>query len=77
MSNTELVTVALPQSVATPLAFESYERASPQPQDVEGQRVNGRRREQELVPVDGGPAAWRLLCTAFMFEALLWGNPLL
>lgn len=28
---------------------------------------------QQLHPVDGGIAAWRLLCTAFVFEALLWG----
>lgn len=28
---------------------------------------------QQLHPVDGGFAAWRLLCTAFVFEALLWG----
>lgn len=28
---------------------------------------------QQLLPVDGGIAAWRLLCTAFVFEALLWG----
>lgn len=29
-----------------------------------------------LPPVDGGRAAWRLLCAAFVFEALLWGFPL-
>lgn len=29
-----------------------------------------------LPPVDGGKAAWRLLCAAFVFEALLWGFPL-
>jgi MFS family permease len=29
-----------------------------------------------LPPVDGGPAAWRLLLAAFVFEALLWGFPL-
>lgn len=31
---------------------------------------------QSLPPVDGGKAAWRLLCAAFVFEALLWGFPL-
>jgi hypothetical protein len=31
---------------------------------------------QSLAPTDGGKAAWRLLCTAFVFEALLWGFPL-
>ena len=30
--------------------------------------------EQRLEPVDRGPAAWKLLCTAFVFEALLWGK---
>ncbi|CEL06644.1 Putative Monocarboxylate transporter 12 [Aspergillus calidoustus] len=34
------------------------------------------RTEQELAPVDGGPAAWKLLCAAFVFETLLWGFPL-
>lgn len=28
---------------------------------------------QQLSPADGGPAAWRLLIAAFVFEALLWG----
>ena len=29
---------------------------------------------QQLEPADGGPAAWRLLVAAFVFEALLWGK---
>ncbi|KAI0912395.1 major facilitator superfamily domain-containing protein [Ustulina deusta] len=78
MSNTELVTVALPQSATTPSASEGYGNTSPslQPQDVEGDPANGMRTEHELAPVDGGSAAWKLLCAAFMFEALLWGFPL-
>lgn len=28
---------------------------------------------QQLEPADGGAAAWKLLCAAFVFEALLWG----
>ncbi|KAF4549902.1 MFS-type transporter-like protein 24 [Elsinoe fawcettii] len=32
--------------------------------------------EPQLAPVDGGKAAWKLLITAFVFEALLWGFPL-
>jgi len=28
---------------------------------------------QSLLPCDGGTAAWRLLISAFVFEALLWG----
>lgn len=74
MSNTELVTVALPQSAILPTAVEDHGRTSQRPQDEERDPWNGRRREQELAPVDGGPAAWRLLCAAFMFEALLWGT---
>lgn len=30
--------------------------------------------EQSLPPCDGGAAAWKLLMTAFVFEALLWGK---
>lgn len=74
MSTTELVTVAVPQSVTTPSAFEGHDRASPRLQDVESEPTNGRRTEQELLPVDGGAAAWRLLCAAFIFETLLWGK---
>jgi len=29
---------------------------------------------QELKPVDGGIAAWTVLITAFVFEAVLWGT---
>lgn len=29
---------------------------------------------QDLSPADEGLAAWRVLCAAFVFEALLWGN---
>lgn len=29
---------------------------------------------QQLLPVDGGPAAWKLLIAAFIFEAILWGS---
>ncbi|KAI0425731.1 major facilitator superfamily domain-containing protein [Xylaria sp. FL1042] len=74
MSDTELVTVAPPE-----LAVESNERRSSpslQPRGIEGDPMNSVRAEQELAPVDGGPAAWKLLCAAFMFEALLWGFPL-
>ncbi|KAG4029328.1 hypothetical protein MFRU_016g00820 [Monilinia fructicola] len=31
---------------------------------------------QQLLPVDGGPAAWKLLIAAFIFEAILWGFPI-
>lgn len=29
--------------------------------------------DQQLEPADSGPAAWRMLFAAFMFEGLLWG----
>lgn len=29
---------------------------------------------QQLAPADGGLAAWRMLISAFVFEALLWGE---
>ncbi|EMC94745.1 hypothetical protein BAUCODRAFT_73394 [Baudoinia panamericana UAMH 10762] len=32
--------------------------------------------QSQLPPCDGGRAAWSLLLTAFVFEALLWGFPL-
>ena len=31
--------------------------------------------EQHLDPADGGAAAWRILGAAFMFEAVLFGEP--
>ncbi|CZT51492.1 uncharacterized protein RSE6_12641 [Rhynchosporium secalis] len=31
---------------------------------------------QELLPVDGGAAAWKVLIAASVFEALLWGFPI-
>lgn len=34
----------------------------------------GEAPSQQLEPADGGKAAWRLLCTAFIVEALLWGK---
>ncbi|KAL4949725.1 major facilitator superfamily domain-containing protein [Aspergillus filifer] len=43
---------------------------------IEGEPTDGRQVEQQLAPVDGKSAAWRLLCAAFVFETLLWGFPL-
>lgn len=31
-------------------------------------------QQRVLDPVDGGFAAWRIICVAFVFEALLWGE---
>jgi hypothetical protein len=47
---------------------------------LEGDRVydtENRARDMtdnQLKPVDGGLAAWRVLLAAFMFEAILWGE---
>lgn len=30
--------------------------------------------DQQLERADGGVAAWTILCAAFVFEALLWGE---
>lgn len=30
--------------------------------------------DQALERIDGGTSAWRLLCAAFVFEAILWGE---
>ena len=46
---------------------------SVQPLDDTSEPPSDGRREHELAPVDGGLPAWRLLCAAFVFEALLWG----
>ncbi|KAL2816307.1 major facilitator superfamily domain-containing protein [Aspergillus granulosus] len=72
MDNIELVTITS-QSPTTP-AHDSSQVPSAHPEDVEGE--DNRRTEHGLAPVDGGPAAWRLLCAAFVFETLLWGFPL-
>lgn len=72
MSDTELMTVVRTQSVMAASTSEGRERASP-PQDIESEPTNGGGTEQELAPVDGGSAAWRLLFAAYMFETLLWG----
>lgn len=36
--------------------------------------MNFESEQQNLEPQDRGLAAWRLLCVAFVFEALLWGK---
>jgi hypothetical protein len=69
MSCTELATLP---PIATP-AFEDREEA-PRRQDVEGVQSISSRTCQEIAPVDGGSAAWGLLCAAFVFETLLWGK---
>ncbi|TPX17724.1 uncharacterized protein E0L32_002825 [Thyridium curvatum] len=78
MSNTELVTIARPELARSPSAYERSDRSVSQRQQhyVESEPTDGRGVEQELSPIDGGAAAWKLLCAAFVFETLLWGFPL-
>lgn len=73
MSNTELITVAAPQPATAASAFEDRDRAS-SPQDIEEEPTDRGGTEQELAPVDGGLAAWKMLFAAFMFETFLWGE---
>ncbi|KAF7946370.1 hypothetical protein EAE96_009368 [Botrytis aclada] len=44
--------------------------------EAELQAEDPERVYQQLKPVDGGSAAWRLLIAAFVFEAILWGFPI-
>src|SRR3954454_10986988 len=46
---------------------------SPHPSQIEISN-DSRGIRRQLAPVDGGAAAWRLLCAAFVFEALFWGK---
>lgn len=42
------------------------------PPTIEGLEEN--EHVPELVPIDRGRAAWRMLLSAFIFESLLWGK---
>lgn len=44
--------------------------------DLEHERTSFVDQTTSGPPVDGGPQAWRLLLSAFVFESLLWGFPL-
>jgi hypothetical protein len=77
MSSTELMTVAPSLAAAPPPAVENIEAASlsPPQHDTEGGNpAEDTQAGQALAPIDGGTAAWRLLCAAFVFETLLWGE---
>ncbi|KAG8157901.1 hypothetical protein KVR01_012173 [Diaporthe batatas] len=77
MSETELTRIAVQRPVASLTVAEDIERTRRPSRHEEGDTSNsGQIAEQALAPVDGGLAAWRLLCAAFVFEALLWGFPL-
>jgi len=71
--NIELTPVTLPRPVEVNL--DADERPpSPRTNNAADELTYGELTGQGLAPTDGGPAAWRLLVAAFVFEALLWGN---
>jgi predicted MFS family arabinose efflux permease len=57
-----------------PTSINLPSTTSPQHDDPERSALT--TPTSSLPATDGGPAAWRLLLTAFVFEALLWGFPL-
>lgn len=73
MEDIELTPVTCPRPVdANPDADER--RPATQSNDVGHEIAHGELTGHALAPTDGGPAAWRLLVAAFVFEALLWGT---
>ncbi|CAH0054098.1 unnamed protein product [Clonostachys solani] len=75
MSSTELQVITVAQSARAP-SLRNHALSEPVDGAIEHEGPDGGRSGQELAPVDGGVAAWRLLCAAFVFETLLWGFPL-
>jgi len=71
--NIELTPVTFSRPVEVDL--DADERSpSPRTNNTADELAHGELTGQGLAPTDGGPAAWRLLVAAFVFEALLWGN---
>jgi hypothetical protein len=69
----ELTTTVFISPPVEPITQNDDRPPSSRPRNTESENdITG----QALVPADGGPAAWRLLVAAFVFEALLWGNDL-
>lgn len=74
--NIELTPVTHPRPVEA-TSSDAEERPPPsRPNNIGGEIAHGELTGQGLAPTDRGPAAWRLLVAAFVFEALLWGNAL-
>lgn len=57
-----------------PAAGSSVDALQASDPDGHARLGNGERVEQQLEPADGGAAAWKILCAAFMFEAVLFGK---
>lgn len=74
MSSIELATVTQAHSETNIYRTESREATILPTSATEDGLEDAAHIEQGLAPVDGGLAAWKLLCAAFMFEALLWGE---
>lgn len=53
------------------LADTTYQQES---STLEGFEERQETAGQDLIPVDKGRAAWRILLSAFIFESLLWGK---
>ncbi|KAF4879581.1 MFS transporter asaE [Colletotrichum siamense] len=68
-SNVESIELATPSAVS----FHTDERIIDPSESTES---HGVQHHHQLEPTDRGFAAWKLLLTAFVFEALLWGFPL-
>ncbi|KAF1987367.1 MFS transporter, MCP family, solute carrier family 16, member 10, variant [Aulographum hederae CBS 113979] len=61
------------------MELQEHFQTGPQRDDIpamETQQEVSEVTAHSLLPCDGGIAAWRLLISAFVFEALLWGFPL-
>lgn len=72
MSSTATTAVCELQRLPLPVTVSRAASNDPAPSDEEP-RPN---EAQSLQPCDSGTAAWRLLLSAFVFEALLWRFPL-
>lgn len=71
-------------STETSIELSSYPRSSPEAKesrqsaerlpDENGNSQRGEIEGRVLEPTDGGLAAWKILISAFAFEAVLWGE---
>jgi len=57
-------------------AAELQECPQRRSQSAEQRQETSEATGQSLLPFDGGKAAWKLLFSAFLFEALFWGTQL-
>jgi hypothetical protein len=57
-------------------AFEPKESRQSTERQVDENDIpqTGETEGRILEPTDGGPSAWKILISAFIFEAVLWGE---